>query len=360
MGVIHEETANRGPVSGSNYGFGGWRKNLKDSARCAHRRQAANQLCRDIRPFKGSGITSRESHMDGLHCEKYTGGLRAGLGRPAGTPSLHREEMGNGSDKKTGRKIMKTLVIANQKGGVGKTSTLVHLVFDFLERGLKVCVIDLCPQANASFTLREFDSGYIASDLLTKRSEDLKTLFSISPDKPIVSLIASDDVLADMEKRAMSDVAACFKSNIKALDECGFDVCLIDTAPSLSISMAAALFSADYVLSPVVLEAYSIQGMKKMVMTIANVRKENTKLQFLGMVPSMVDMRNPRHGRHLNELMNAYPTLMIPTRIGLRSGIADALASCKPVWKIKKTAARKAAREIRALANYVYEKMEIK
>ncbi|HCZ14874.1 MAG TPA: chromosome partitioning protein ParA, partial [Candidatus Accumulibacter sp.] len=137
------------------------------------------------------------------------------------------------------------------------------------------------------------------------------------------------------------------------------DVCLIDTAPSLGVSMAAALFAADYVLSPIELEAYSIQGIKKMVMTIANVRKANPSLQFLGMVPSKVDGRNPRHGRHLQELQRAYPQLMIPAGIGLRSSIADALASGVPVWKIRKTAARKAALELRALAAHVFEKMEI-
>jgi len=96
-----------------------------------------------------------------------------------------------------------------------------------------------------------------------------------------------------------------------------------------------------------------------MVTTIAHLRKANPKLQFLGMVPSKVDGRNPRHARHLEELERAYPQLMMPTGVGLRSSIADALASRVPVWKIKKTAARKATQEIRALAAHVFEKMEM-
>ena len=254
---------------------------------------------------------------------------------------------------------MKTLVTANQKGGVGKTSTLVHLAFDFLERGLKVAVIDLDTQANASYTLNEFRSGYLASQMFTMGSSELRTWFKDLPGGPFVRLIASDGPLADMEKRTMSEAAASFKKSVKALGDCGFDVCLIDTAPSLGVTMAAALFAADFVLSPIELEAYSIQGIKRMVTTIANVRKSNPRLQFLGMVPSKVDSRNPRHGRHLEELERAYPQLMIPTGVGLRSSIADALASGVPVWKIKKTAARKAAQEVRALADHVFEKMEI-
>ena len=96
-----------------------------------------------------------------------------------------------------------------------------------------------------------------------------------------------------------------------------------------------------------------------MVTTVANLRRANPGLQFLGMVPSKVDARNPRHVRHLLELRQAYPQLMIPAPVGLRSSIADALASGVPVWKIRKTAARKAGQEVRALADYVFRKMEI-
>lgn len=254
---------------------------------------------------------------------------------------------------------MKTLVVAQQKGGVGKTSSLVHLAFDFLERGLRVAVIDLDTQGNASFTLQEFASGYLASQMFDLDGDSLRQWFKDLPEGPLVRLIASDAVLANMEKRTLSEAASMFKDNIDALADSGFDVVLIDTAPALGVSLAAALYAADSVLSPIELEAYSIQGIKKMLTTIANVRKLNIKLQFLGMVPSKVDARNPRHVRHQDELQTAYPQLMIPAAIGLRSSIADALASGVPVWKIKKTAARKATKEVRALAAYVFEKMEI-
>jgi chromosome partitioning protein len=174
-----------------------------------------------------------------------------------------------------------------------------------------------------------------------------------------MTLIASDIGLANLEKMSLAEAGSKFRDAIKTLEGQGFDVCLIDTAPSLGVTMAAALLAADYVLSPIELEAYSIQGIKQMVTTIAHLRKANPKLKFLGMVPSKVDARNPRHARHLEELERAYPQLMIPTGVGLRSSIADALASRVPVWKIKKTAARKATQEIRALAAHVFEKMEI-
>jgi len=253
---------------------------------------------------------------------------------------------------------MKTLVTANQKGGVGKTSTLVHLAFNFFERGLNVAVIDLDTQANASYTLHDYKSGLVASNLFADKGSKFDYPLG-SMDAPHMALIESDDKLANMEKMALGEAGTNFRAAISSLAKAGFDVCLIDTAPSLGVTMAAALLAADYVLSPIELEAYSIQGIKKMVTTIANVRKMNRKLHFLGMVPSKVDGRNPRHGRHLKELEQAYPQLMIPTGVGLRSSIADALATGVPVWKIKKTAARKATKEIRALADHVFTKMEI-
>ncbi len=253
---------------------------------------------------------------------------------------------------------MKTLVTANQKGGVGKTSTLVHIAFDFLERGLNVVVIDLDTQANASFTLGQYASEIPASSLFSEESDVLDSLKPLKKNAELM-LIASDPQLANLEKLPLADAGKRFRASIGILEKQGFDVCLIDTAPSLGVAMAAALIAADYVISPIELEAYSIQGIKKMLITIQNVRKANRKLQFLGMIPSKVDSRNPRHGRHLTELEGAYPELMIPTGIGLRGSIADALSSGVPVWKIKKTAARKATREVRALAEFVYQKMEI-
>ncbi|EBV4445981.1 ParA family protein, partial [Salmonella enterica subsp. enterica serovar Java] len=87
---------------------------------------------------------------------------------------------------------MKVLVTANQKGGVGKTSTLVHLAFDFSERGKRVAVIDMDTQGNASFTLKQFSSGIKANEMW---GEIEPTRFTQMPESGI-SLIESDIQLA--------------------------------------------------------------------------------------------------------------------------------------------------------------------
>lgn len=358
MGGFHEKTAVRSPISSVHQGLGSGATDHRDSAWRTGSRPAASVI-RDIAGTdQGGSLAGSETSVGRFHSDKFAPGVRKGFGGSSGASSVHRQEVGRGRQE-TGTKEMKTLVVAQQKGGVGKTSNLVHLAFDFLERGLRVAVIDLDTQGNASFTLKDFGSGYLASQMFDQDGDALRKAFAELPDGPLMRLIESDAVLANMEKRSLTDAAAVFKENIQALADSGFDVVLIDTAPALGVSLAAALFAADCVLSPIELEAYSIQGIKKMLTTIANVRKLNTKLKFLGMVPSKVDARNPRHVRHQDELQAAYPQLMIPAGIGLRSSIADALASGVPVWKIKKTAARKATKEVRALAAYVFEKMEI-
>ena len=73
---------------------------------------------------------------------------------------------------------MKTLVTAIQKGGQGKTFATCHLAFDFQERGLRVAVIDLDTQGNASFTLSAHQSGYLASQLFSGNADALRACFS--------------------------------------------------------------------------------------------------------------------------------------------------------------------------------------
>lgn len=252
---------------------------------------------------------------------------------------------------------MKTLVTAIQKGGQGKTFATCHLAYDFQERGLRVAVIDLDTQGNASFTLSEHQSGYIASQLFSGNDDDLRYWFN-QRDNNGLALIAADANLANLDKMELSHAAAALRASVSVLGEF-FDVCLIDTAPSLGVAMTAAVLSADFMLSPIELEAYSLQGMKKMVAVINNLRKMNPRLRFLGMVPNKVDARKPRHIANLKSLRQAYPQLVMPFSVGARDSIAQALGEQMPVWKIRKTAARKATDEVRQLAEYVFTKMEI-
>lgn len=249
---------------------------------------------------------------------------------------------------------MKTFTTAIQKGGQGKTFVTCHLAFDAADRGLKVAVIDLDPQGNASMTLEAHDCGVPASALFTGDVAGLAPCFERQGES--ITLIPADAALVNLDKMDAGRAATAMRASLAALGD-HFDVCLIDTAPSLGVAMTAAVLSSDYLMSPVELEAYSLQGMKKMVTVIGNLRKQNPKLRFLGMLPNKVDARKPRHIANLAALRQAYPTLVLPISIGARDSIAEALGEGVPVWKVRKTAARTAAKEVRAMASHVYEQM---
>ncbi|WP_347990395.1 ParA family protein, partial [Methylomonas sp. AM2-LC] len=355
MGEHYGETANVSSVRSGRNGHEVVGQNVRNYESSSGRRQTTVGIGPNDQVIEGSHITGSKESLAGLRTNRAGG--RRSISSASTAESLHRQAVGNRIREQTNIKKMKTLVIANQKGGVGKTATLVHLAFDFFERGLNVAVIDLDTQANASFTLKAYKTGFISSGIFS--GIDVGNTLAINGDEPRLALIESDPDLANLEKVNLSEAGRRFNAVIKVLEDKGYDICLIDTAPSLGVALASALLAADYVLSPIELEAYSIQGIKKMVTAITSIRKTNHKLSFIGMVASKVDARNPRHVRHLDELNRVYAQYMVPTSVGLRSSIGDALASCVPVWKIKKTAARKATTEIRALASYVYEKMEL-
>jgi len=252
---------------------------------------------------------------------------------------------------------MKTYVTAIQKGGEGKTMVTCSLAFASAERGQRTAVVDLDTQGNASSTLSEHQVGLVASELFSGNVDALRARLEQHRDSALV-VIAADAGLANLDKADLGQAAMALKASLAVLGEF-FDVCLIDTPPSLGVAMTTALLVGDFLLSPVAMEKYSLDGMQKMVAVIGNLRPHNPKLKFLGMVPNKVNGNKPRHINNLRALREAYPSLVLPFSIGDRDSIAESLGEGRPVWTSKKTAARIAIREVRALTEYVFENTEI-
>ncbi|MCK9709849.1 ParA family protein [Pseudomonas syringae] len=253
---------------------------------------------------------------------------------------------------------MKTLANAIQKGGQGKTFSTCHLAFDGAARGLRVVVIDLDPQGNASHTLAQYASGLNSSQMYSSDEALISAVFA-GRENSGISLIQKDVGLARIEKMETEDAANALRMHIGHLSEY-FDLCLIDTPPFISNLMASALYASDFVMSPVEPEPYSIQGMQLMVSVIQNIRaRGNPDLQFLGMFPNRVNYRDERQVANLAGMREAFKDLVMPFDCRQRGSFAEALGDQKPVWDIKKSAARVAAKEVRAMTQYVFEKMEI-
>lgn len=245
---------------------------------------------------------------------------------------------------------MKIITVANQKGGVGKTSISCHLAFYLRDKGFKVLFIDLDNQANASSTLKNYASAVKAVDLFQNEAPELVAADGIT-------LAAADSSLVGLE-RADHAVVGTFK---KALAHLGdqFDYAVIDTAPTLGLRMVSALTVSNFALCPIELESYSIQGITEMLKTIFGVRqKYNPGLVFLGMLPNRFNSHSASQKQSLQALLESYAHLMITAKIGNRSAIGEALTQGIPVWEIPRTAARDAGKEMKEVFDQVVDKTE--
>lgn len=252
---------------------------------------------------------------------------------------------------------MKTLVITNQKGGVGKTTLTVHLAHYAMERGVRVLVIDLDTQGHTSYSLDEFDSGLKASQLFEPGAK-LDALTQLHGVGGIFMVSAAQDkALSDMP-RAPVMVADAFRKNIATVGQ-HFDLCLIDTSPAKDLVQVSALMASNFVLSPVDMETYSILGLQRLLETVFGVRaKHNPNLQFLGMLPSKLNTHSPAQKQSLIRLTKEYPQFMVKgAAIIQRTSIGEASAARKPVWKLNKTSAREAGKEFKAVLALIEEKM---
>lgn len=251
---------------------------------------------------------------------------------------------------------MKILVVANQKGGVGKSILSTHIAMALAEepgmnRGL---IIEFDAQGNSSKTTKKSGAKVLAQASQLFSNEPL----SIEPANGL-NLIEADGKLADIE-RAPLEVMGNLKEQMEALAPY-FDYCVIDTPPALGLRMTAALIVADYVLAPIELEEYSIDGITKMLQTFFGVKQKwNPDLEFLGMLPNRFNSRSEEQKRALVALLENYSHLLIPAKIGIRASIPEALAEGLPVWKLKKTAAREATKEFQEAFNVIFTKMGVR
>ena len=250
---------------------------------------------------------------------------------------------------------MKTLVLCNQKGGVGKSAVATLLVHLLAHRGRRVLAIDLDHQGNFSKPLRLSGraavSGFASDALLTDRPPPL-------PDKPVV-LVPGDRALLGLERQPAlhTPFARNFRSFLGAVDS-AFDVCVIDTNPNPDIRVIAALASADFVLSPMQLNQEAMDGVSGLLnherVGLRKIKAVlNPKLALIGLLPTMVEP-TPFQKANFVQVVQQYHPLMI--RIGdgpgafasipRRSCIAEAQAEGAVLWEMKKTAARDAWREI--------------
>ena len=217
----------------------------------------------------------------------------------------------------------KVIAIANQKGGVGKTTTAVNLAASLAATKRRVLLIDLDPQGNATTAsgIKEERLNTLCEPLFNN-TEPLDCLYSSPDGYKIIpgsqDLIALDVAIREQEKQGY------LRKALSTIED-GFDYTIIDTPPTLNQLTIEALMAASGTLIPLQCEYYSLEGVTGLMETIQTISDNNmANNRVIGIIRTMVDLRNNLAKEVSAELENHFPHLVFNTLIPRNVKLAEA------------------------------------
>jgi chromosome partitioning protein len=242
------------------------------------------------------------------------------------------------------------IVLANQKGGVAKTTTTLNLGVAFVEAGLRVLLIDLDPQGNLTMSqgLNPDSIEQSMFDVLVHRLPMEHVIHACEADIAVssIDLAGADMALSSQigRERALEKALAPIKDR--------YDYIFIDTPPSLGLLTVNAFVAATGVIVPVQTEYLSLRGLVQLENTLSMVRENlNPRVEIMGIVPTMYDKRLT-HSREADEILREnFGDLVYHTRI--RKTVRFAEAPVKGVSVLAYDPSGEAAAMYRDLAKEV-------
>ena len=220
----------------------------------------------------------------------------------------------------------KVIAIANQKGGVGKTTTSVNLAAALGVLEKKVLLIDMDPQANATSGLGvDVDNLEAGTYEVLEHTNTIKEVV-VKTDSPNVDIVGAHLDLVAIEIELVDSPEREYMLK-KALVEVknDYDYILIDCAPSLGLITLNALTAADSVIIPIQCEYYALEGLRKLLNTISSVQKiHNPKLDIEGLLLTMYDSRLRLSNQVVEEVKNFFPEMVFNTIIQRNVKLSEA------------------------------------
>lgn len=250
----------------------------------------------------------------------------------------------------------KIIAIANQKGGVGKTTTTVNLAASLGVLEKKVLLIDADPQANATSGLGiDVDSVEHGTYQLLEHTMTVDQVI-VQTDSPNVDLVPAhiDLVAIEIELVDKDNREYMLKEALKSLGD-RYDFVLIDCAPSLGLLTLNALTAADSVMIPIQCEYFALEGLGKLLNTVKSVQKiHNYDLDIEGMLLTMYDSRLRLSNQVVEEVKKHFADMVFDTIIQRNVRLSEAPSYGESI--IKYDASSKGATNYLSLANEILKK----
>ena len=254
----------------------------------------------------------------------------------------------------------KVIAVANQKGGVGKTTTAVNLAACLAASGKRILLFDLDPQANAtSGTGLEKVEGASAYRVLLGEGTLLEKIKSTAYERLEVIPSEVDLCAADVEISRTENHLQRLSQALKPVVESGrFDVILIDCPPSLGILTLNAFTACEGILVPLQCEYYALEGISMMNRVLGQLRDAgvNPQLDIFGVAMTMFDGRTKLSNEVVGEVRNLLGAKVFETVIPRTTKLAEAPSFGKPIIYYDKYSAGAAAYDL--LAQEVTERLD--